>query len=211
MNQVTICNLALSRISAKRIQSLTEANSVGAANCDLFYDITRRALLRKFNWGFAKKTQALALTSDVPQHWAFEYQLPSDFVRLRTLSPETGNELTRTFVNGELVYTASVGTRGAAPYEVAGGKILTNLEDAYLVYTADITDTNLFDDLFVDLFRLKLAYDVCMPITGKLGLLKSIDAELKEVYVSAAAISANESNRVTQQTSRTSDLVEARK
>jgi hypothetical protein len=210
MNEVTLCNLALARISAQQIQALDEANSVSAQYCDLMYHPVRQALLRKFDWAFAKKTKPLALTTEKPLNWEYEYQLPSDCLKVRGLTPLEGNAFVVAYVDGEMIYTTDPGQAYAPKYEiVAGRKIHTNLKEAHVVYTADITDLNEFDSLSLDVFRLRMAHDICMPITGKLALLSGISTELQAAYTSASSVTANESNRITRQTSRTSDLVEA--
>lgn len=208
MDQLTICNMALSRINQRKIADIDETSGTGAPNCKLFYDQVRKAALRSYNFSFSKATAELVVTVDTPLLWAYEYDKPDDCLRVRRVLPECGESLVPTFVGDEMIYAAKPGSSYKTPYEIIGDKICTNLEDAYCEYTVDVEDADLFDDLFVRLFYTTLARDICMPVTGKLALYKGLVEEVRMIQVEARGISAKE-NHVPQD--RSGDLVSARK
>ena len=75
MNQTDICNMALSFISRQRIDSLND-NSEEAKHCKIYYDHTRKRLLKMYNWGFARRVNQLALRIDTIPGWDFTYGYP---------------------------------------------------------------------------------------------------------------------------------------
>lgn len=210
MNQVTICNMALARLNQKRIQSISETNDVGAEFCNLFYSPVRQWLLRKHPWGFAKTSAALAQTTVTPLGWDFQYQIPTGCMRVWALTDESGGgtELIASFANGELTYKPVASSSTSVEFDIFGDKIHTNLEAAYAIYNQDITDETKFDPMFVDAFAWRLAYEVAMPVTGKMALRKQCLEGYETAIAEAAPASSNE-RRVRQTVG--SDLVEARR
>ena len=59
MNNTDICNMALAYLAKGRISSIDENNEL-ARQCKLFYDHSRKGLLREYSWGFAKRIIRLA-------------------------------------------------------------------------------------------------------------------------------------------------------
>jgi len=210
VNQVQICNIALSRLGHGKIQSMTEASSTGALYCNLHYDSVRQFLLRSHAWGFAKETEALALTTVTPLNWLYEYQKPSLCLRILGLTAEGGTDLVRTFSPGEMRYLPS-GTSGEpTPYDIVGDKIHTNLQDAYCAYSIDIVDETKFDAVFVDLLAWRLAFEVSMPLTGKHVLRDKMEAQYLKALVTAKGLNSNERQPARQDAASRSDLVKAR-
>jgi hypothetical protein len=209
MNQVTICNLALARINQKTIQAIDEANSVGAQFCDLFYDHTRQWLLRKHPWGFAKSSTALAQTANTPLGWDFEYKIPTGTQRIWSIVDQSGAgaELVRTFVGGEMVYKPMASSSSPIEYDVVGDTIVTNLEQAYAIYAQNIEDVSKFDAMFTDAFAWKLAFEIAMPVSGKMALRKQAADGFTTAMGNAMQASSSE-RRVRQVVGY--DLVEAR-
>ena len=210
MNQVTICNMALARLGQSTISSITETNSVGAEFCNLFYEPVRRWLLRTHPWGFAKESAALAQTVITPLGWDYQYQLPAGCLRVWSIVDESGagTELVRTFVNGEMVYKPMATSSTPIEFDVFGDKLHTNLESAYAIYNQDVSDPTLFDSMFSDAFAWRLAYEVAMPLSGKMALRKQALEGFEISMASATTASSNE-RRVRQIVG--SDLVEARR
>jgi len=205
-NQTTICNIALSHISQKKIQNIDQQNDVGAEACKLHYDTARRFLQTKFNWNFNKKVEALALTATDPFGWDFEYQKPVS-LRIRSLAPEGGTDLVRSFSGGEMVYSPALNSQTPVLYDIVGDKIVTNLEDAFAIYSIDITSEALFEESFTNVLTWYLAFMISLPVTGKLALRDRAEKGYKEALIGATAISANSRSVAS---ARTSELVRAR-
>lgn len=184
-SEVSICNLTLSNIGVHSITSISGVNLPPEAEaCKLHYYTARDAVLRDFNWSFARRTGTLALTSETPVGWAYAYQYPTDCLKSR------------------LIYnSASKLPADAIDYDISANEglnskiILTDQIDAVLIYTARIEDTNLFDSLFLEAFTLKLGSALAMPLKGDLNLKQGLLQEYLKFIEGAKAGSANESHK----------------
>src|ERR1035437_8842278 len=124
--EVSICNLALSRLGAKRITALTAA-TVEAQRCTLHYASDRDSLLRGHTWVFAMVRAALSEDTTVPAFgYDHQYILPSDCLRVVR---------THHFHHS---------------YQIEGKRLLTHSDSAEIVYIKRIEDPTLFDSMFVD-------------------------------------------------------------
>lgn len=167
MDNIEIINIALSHLGAGNIQNLTEgSNESKAAN--VYYDITRRAVLQKYNWSFATKVESLALLTEQPRDFAFAYQLPTDMVKVINIVPET-----------EHYYPKG----NSSAFEIRGTQLLTDVEDANIVYVYDDEDTNTFDDMFINAFSHYLASQMAIRIT------KDRDLQITELEIYNSIIS----------------------
>ncbi len=169
-----LVNLALIRVGGERITDLNDQNSTEAVIANVIYNNTRRALLRSHVWRFAIKKIELAQLVDAPEfEFTYAYSLPSDFIRIRQVYNPNSN------------------------WQVIGNQIHTDDNELFLEYVADITDVNLFDPLFSELFTLKLAYELAYKINAdssiKNQLMQEYQIKLKE---SVAISSKEQSNRI---------------
>ena len=150
-SEVSICNMALSRLGANRISALTEA-SREARECSLAFAQARDSVLRDHPWNFANRVQYLALTEDEPFGFAYAYAYPSDCLAARKIWQEVDTDTPIDF---------EVRQNDAATARV----IVTDEADAALVYTARIENPNVWDAQFVDALVLRLATDLALPLT----------------------------------------------
>lgn len=178
INKVKICNMALSHCGSKtNIESIDEKGV--AAQCKLWYDTALEQTLEAFDWGFARKTQTLTAHSvAAPENrYAFRYQVPADCVAARLIENPAGP------------------AADAIAYRVenAGDDtlcILTNQEDAVLIYTYRILAVPLYTMQFVEALALALGARIAYKITGKPSVVsnlnkafasKVIDAEIANI------------------------------
>lgn len=159
-SEVQICNIALTEIGVNTIQNLTQT-SKEARTCNVLYPVARDAVLRDHNWGFASKRLALALLTETYTGWDYAYQYPTDCLVLRKIYDST---------------TETVSGFSKVEYEISTNEdldrrvILTNKEEAVGIYTAAITDANLFDKLFIDALSYYLASKLTLPLRAKRDL-----------------------------------------
>lgn len=180
---VAICNLALAHIGVAEINSLTEATNQ-ARQCNLLFVPARDAVLREFPWNFATKMTRLAQAPVSVPDWDYVYQYPSDCLRAIR------------------IYEASATTTEFRVVLLDGGKaIVTNVANAYLEYTARVTDPALFDAQFIDAFSWKLAAELAAPLTGDPRLGQYAYQMYQQALRSAWASTANE-QKVTPKQSR---------
>ena len=151
---VDICNLALQRLGAKTISSLSEDTTAGR-ECNRVYEHARDSEVRAHPWSFARTRASLAALSEAPLFgFAKQYQLPSDYVRLLPAR-----------VVGTNVSTLG-GLDPNIDWPIEGRKILTNdAAPLKIVYLKKITDPNDFDELFVELLVARIAYSIAEKIT----------------------------------------------
>ena len=124
--------------------------------------------------------------------WSYFYTLPADFLRLLQLNAYDANEPT---------------TR----WEVGGGLLLTNEEEANVKYVYKVTDENLFDPLFVDALTLKLAAKLAKPLTGSSQLAEGFLTEYLRITAPLARrIDASEAHPIAKPAWVDSSLVHAR-
>lgn len=149
-SEVDICNLALQRLGAATISSLTD-DSKNARECNRVYDHARDSELRAHPWSFARKRASLAADSTDPSFgYAKRYAVPADFLRLMPQNGRNPND----------------GSTPQDDLQIESGYILTD-DGAPLkiVYIRQVTDPNDFDQLFVDLLVARIARDICETIT----------------------------------------------
>ncbi len=129
-SEVSICNLALQKLGATRITSLTE-DSRNARSCNACYEALRDGELRAHSWKFAIKRVVLAPSVTAPV-FDYTYAFPLPSACLRVLFPPR--------LDLDWVIEDHLG----AP------AILTNDGDALNVrYLARVTDPTLYDTNFV--------------------------------------------------------------
>jgi hypothetical protein len=174
--------MALSNIGARSsIESLTE-QSIEAQQCKLWYDFARTATLEAHDWSFARKRLTLATHTQEPPdgQWAYRYQYPADCVVARIIENPLG------YTADAIPFTVEVDSTDNSK------SILTDSDDAVLVYTFDVTNPQLYTPLFVDTLAFALAYRVAFTLTGKSTIRDAMRELWMRQIVIASATDGNE-------------------
>ena len=144
---VTIANLAASKLGEDdQLRSPDDDTHLGRTVKAVF-DPARRAALRDHSWNFAMRRRELAAESlrSVPYPWQFSFPLPADALRL--------------------IEVLNLSAR--SDYQLEGRSILTNAGGpVYIRYLTDVTESALWDDLFVEAFACRLAFQIGHRIVG---------------------------------------------
>jgi hypothetical protein len=180
ISAVKICNMALSHIgNSTGIESLTEESSE-AKTCNLWYDWTRVQVLESHNWNFAKKRLTVPLLETNPNtEWLYRYEYPSDCIKVRLIENPAGpNEDALPFIVENTSDSLNL-------------SVLTDQEDAALIYTFDLANTNLFSSLFIDALSRRLSAAIAFTITGDRSVEQSEIATFQRIM--AVAMSGNAS------------------
>lgn len=212
---VEVCNLALSNIRAKSINSLTEG-SIEAQQCALKFPIVRDMLLRDTPWQWANTLKPLALLTDDPLQWTYAYQYPSDCVNLQYVTADfafrsqDSEGIDFRFLN----QISFVEPDKRVPFEVRnidGNRVvLADQIEAYVFYTKRVTDPNLWDSQFIMAFAWYLSAELAVPIMGgDIGMKMRADALQMYTSLIGAAIASN-GNEQDRPVRRQSDLITAR-
>lgn len=179
---IAIFNKALSHLGSAASIEHASARSNEARLYNKWYDTTRRGVLEALDWGFARRRQTLAEHSDDPPEdiWEYRYQLPSDCLAVRYLEQPAGHNA------------------DDPPFDLIESEdgetvtLVTDEEDAVLVYTRDVEAVNLFTPLFVNAMTFAMAANMAMEVTGKMVIKREMQAEAQRALITAAASSANQ-------------------
>lgn len=165
---VEICNNALIKIGANTITALSD-DTKAARLCNKMYGIVRNDLLRSHIWNFALgRSQLAQLSNNPPFGYSYQYQLPSDCLRVIKLHDSN------------------------AEYRIEGRKLLTDANTVKLIYIKEITDTAQFDSTFDNVLALKLASELAYAMTQNGGLAGALKKEYELHLRRAKMIDAQE-------------------
>lgn len=180
-SETALCNQALARIGAKRINDLDTDQSVNAGHCREHYTQTRDALLRSHWWRFALDRKALSQdTNDPDFEWDNQFFLPNDFFRLHSLF---GDDNTR----NRNVYRT---------FAIEGDKILTNESSVNMRYVKKVEDTAKFDPLFTEVLVLQLAVKLIMPISQNSKTLELLLRQLVPLMATVRTVDKSETQNI---------------
>lgn len=175
---VGVCNRALQKLgTSSRIVSLSD-DSKHARALNASYEAVRDALLRDHAWNFAKKRVQLAASATTPDFGkANAFPLPANFLRL--LAPDPGYNL------------------NSHDWEIEnheGALAILSDDDAPIDvrYIERVTDPNLMDALFLELWATDLAFELCKEITGSNAGKEALRADRKRILSDAKRTNAIE-------------------
>lgn len=176
--------MALSACGARKKVAIPGEASREAEECDLWYEPVRRHIFRAAHWKCLKRQSRLGLLveRDTAEDWvstdpetgyAYAYSMPADCMVARYLSTY------QRFTTGTYF---STGVRA----------LFTDVEDAILTYTSDVTNVGLWDsDLYLAV-AYGLSAHISMPLTGKGSRTNSLIGFANDIITKARVTNANE-------------------
>jgi hypothetical protein len=146
VSEVSICNLALQKLGAKRISALDD-DSREAESVNACYETLRDRELAAYHWNFAKTRVTLAPDATAPEFtFTYAFLLPADCLNI--------------------IKPARLGLDWHVENHNGSLAILTNDGDEIdLRYIAKITDPTRFHPVFVDMLACKIAWHCCEELT----------------------------------------------
>ncbi len=211
---IDICNIALSHIRARSINSMVES-STESQQCALHYEAARDTVLRAVAWQFNKKTAAGVLRVETPLQWTYAYQYPADCLKVRQVVGDYFfKDQTAEGLRNRFAYMSDrVAVHPEVPFAIenlGGVKVITTDQpEAYLIYSLKITDPTLFDVLFVDALAWYLSSKLAIPVIGGDFGRKMRDDALQmyqSMLSSAIATEQNEQQRPARRPARLVDV-----
>jgi hypothetical protein len=179
---VDIYNMALSRLGTKSTVAATTENSVEAEQLSIHYANARDCVLAGYDWGFARRSLTLARrTETAPTGWSYLYSYPTNCARFRGI----GNPLSFPVIPFKIL---SIEDSGGNDVKA----IAINLTSAEGWFTKIITNTELFDPMFVNALAWELASRVALPITQKESIWQRCVQMATATIPMAAAVNGNE-------------------
>lgn len=159
-----ICTLALRRAGEKQAVDDLGDDTVEAEIANGMYEHARDVVLEERYWSFAKRRAVLGVLAssesdtEARTGWAFTYAVPDDCIKPRYIETGIKNPAPDQQPAFEL-----------EDDEEEGRILLTDYEDAELVYTYRVTLTGKFTPLFTDALIWRLAYEFTFAIPVKPG------------------------------------------
>jgi len=140
---VEICNLALISLGAETITQLEEDTN-NAQLCRAIYRGAADEVLSEHEFACAEARQDLNKLAAEPVGvlWHFQYQLPVNFLKIRSVDPDS-------------------------PYERSGPVIFSNQESLTLVYTYQVTNPQALDAHVGRAISAKIAFILAPKIVHK--------------------------------------------
>jgi hypothetical protein len=172
ISETIIVNMAFARIGSKRINDITTDKSIEAIQARTQYEQTRDALLRSFEWSFAKARATLSEDTATPDFdYDHQFILPDDYLRM-------------------------VEVEENKHFSIEGKRVLTNKTTMQIEYIKRVIDPTEFDPLFVEVLVLHLALKFINPLAGTnmVNVLADIRGELRVLTARARVISRQEQN-----------------
>lgn len=212
---VELCNVALARVGNKQQIGDLNEESTEAQLCSTLYPNARDTLLSRFPWPFCTRHQVLALLTGVTRSgWQFAYQLPSDCLEPERIfngarpGQEIGFPAGFCFPLGPnlVSFAASWGQAVEIPFAIeandagTGRILLTDQENAELVYTVALDKPVAFPQPFTEALQWVLAGELALPLTGKFALAQGIQqrGELEVSRAWAKALNNQQPDRLPQ-------------
>ena len=181
ISNTEICNMTLDKLGANRITDLDSDATPEAIKCRTHFEQTRDALIRSHYWRFASARVALVQdTVDPDFEYDSQFILPSDFMRLKSVFGDNATP------SGNLKLS----------YAIEGQRILTNETAINLRYIKKVTDPTKFDELFTEVFILKLALKLIALAGANPKMTETIGRELAGVMPKVRALDRQETNTI---------------
>jgi hypothetical protein len=182
-SEIEICNLALLRVGAPEIESLTD-NNRQAGVVKKLYPLMRDAVLQGHDWGFARREESLAEIENVWQGYSYAYQYPADCLELRYLY----NNIAPIGANISFDIRQSVDGNSRV--------VLCNITPAIAIFTAKSTNSGNYTPMFVDALAARLASELARVLIIDGRLATNWYQIYAEILKGAESSSANENVEV---------------
>lgn len=168
---VKISNKALYKIGEKLMITGWPDDSTNGQLCSMFFDSVRDEILESEDWKCATARAKLAQISTAPAfEYDHQYALPNDCLR-------------------PLIICDKNGTKFDVPWVIEGRNLLTDEDVVYIKYIKRETDLSKWTPTLIKVFVLKMAIELCTPLSKSRNILESLAFELREIAIPQAEIS----------------------
>lgn len=179
--EAQLCNLALGMVGQRQlITSLTE-ESTEAQLCAAFYPTARDMLLSSRAWRFTTRRTVLALTQETRTLWEYAYTAPPRLL----MAHEIVSGMRPTPPGGQVPFDIELNDAGDALL------ILTDMQDAELVYSSKVTNVALYPAPFVMAVAARLAVFLALSLPVKPALAQWFEGQAEKHRQAAAAHDLN--------------------
>lgn len=196
-SQTDICNAALLKVSVSNPITAISDRTKEAVLLRRVWDTCLRQCLALHAWPFAVTYKVLALLAQDPMPgWQYRYTYPSDCLLALAICDESGIRNTIQSVINDPNARTTLSTGLQSFQKVHGTQstsLVTDLEEAYLIYVTEVVDTARFTPMFEEVLACRLAIEIAPSLAGETGY--KIRAGLREDFDNAVSIAiTNEYN-----------------
>jgi len=154
-SKVAIYNLGVTHLGSTALIADVSENSTEARLMNLVFDTCLDAVLRDFNWPFARVTKALQLIAEDPNiNWKYAYRYPVDCLKFQKILSGIRNDFRETRVPTE------IGNDSTGPL------IYSDMSEATGVYTKRVTNTQHFPPDFTMALSFRIAMYIAPALTA---------------------------------------------
>lgn len=174
-----ICNIAIGNVAVNRlIVDFDNDTSSQAQLCRTYYNLALETALLARRWKFAQYEVAPGVIAGFEsERWQYAYRMPADALRVHTVNATMDNP------EGE-------------PFEVGGdatgGVIYTDVADATIQYTANVTNTGLYSTDFVASLGWRLAMYIAPGLSASENLRQAAKVGYEHSITEADTAAGNE-------------------
>jgi hypothetical protein len=188
--RVDIANGALAHIGETTINSFQDKTKAAKLIRDR-YEQVRREVLRRHPWKSVFARRRLSPTTGKPAFGQrYQYAYPADALRIWYVVVMGSSR-------GEI---PGVPSSSKSPEIVCedrtwgqvGKHLVSDYADIGVAYVRDEPNTNLYDDLLIEVISLKLAFAICYPLTQDRDLKKDIFGYFTEAMSKARSVDAQQ-------------------
>ena len=202
--ELQICNKALLRLAANQVDSpdgrvaTITTESLEAKLCKLNFPLIRDVVLEDRVWSFALKQATLDTPNTESPLFGYgeAFTLPSDCLNLW-----------RVYFDGNTANTNNLVS--ADDWIVQGRDLYINAEKVHIEYVQTLDNVSIINGTpqFVDSLSLRLAIEICMPLTENQDLYIALSNEYEQRLINASAIDGSQAKH---ETFRSNKLTSAR-
>lgn len=169
ISKTDICNQALQKIGSPHVMSIDDEEDKGARKVKYAFEQSLREVIAAGEWNCLKKRDTLGRLLTNPLFgWAYNYQLPSDFISMVTL-------------NGVYCYRTE-----HDDWEIEGDKLLTDAEIAEVEYIHYNENATIWDPLFAKAVIYNLAAACATSIRQDEGMAQTLQQYYDQVALPKA-------------------------
>lgn len=182
LTEAKVVNIALARIGQREFIDELDENTPSARVANELFGDARDVVFESFPWPFATKRSDLALITDGERDgWEYAYALPADCISPRSIYSGKRSPAADERIPYALEHDATTSAQ----------ILLTDMEDAQLIYTARIETVALWPPSFVDALAWKLASDFALAIAVKPNVAQAMTVGYERALARAGALQFN--------------------
>ena len=185
-----ICNLALQRVGVTSAIDSIDQRVKEAMVCNVAYATVLEKALVDAPFPFSRKYELLAQSGTTSLKWKYRYVYPNDCLALRSIFPNIGEgydarTLRKVAMECTHAYEIAVDSTGEKT-------ILSDVENAVVEYTMNVSNPKWFSSSFVSFLAWGLAVEIALPLSRDVSFSQNALAMYERGQQEAHSAALNE-------------------